>query len=379
MASYQEFDQYADEINAAVKDKPVARQAKAAAEFKEAPVEWLWQNYIPLDDFTALFAPGGAGKTFFTCLLAADVSTGRVLPGDRFSIGARNVLIISAEDSGAKFRSRLKQCNADLKRIFILDRTDSEGMSFFGPGEAEFIETVKAYNPALVVLDPYFAFVGSSIDLNKLNQVRPMFRRAAAIARECHCAMVLVNHVNKGTHDNANNNALGSGDFINAARSAFQIVNDTTDKNERVLIHTKSNDSCLMQSVKFRIDGRSVSWAGYSTITKDTLEEAARNRKSIAHELSRQAVSDSLINALVQDADANNGALVSTYSEFKNRHGDNVFGGGDKCKPVLEGVAGELLKHGYVINFPKSVRGENGTGKGFRLARMADIDAEMRE
>ena len=201
--------------------------ARSADEFGEDKTEFVWYPYIPVGDYSVLMADGGTGKTILCCGIAAAISKGEALPGDYFNEWSNtpgNTLIISAEDRGELLKKRLAASGADLKNVYILDCMDSEGMDFTD-GYEDFVQTIKRYNPRLVIIDPWHAFLGAGVDINRVNAVRPVFQRLANMAKVCNCGMILVSHVNKRAQgENANNAATGSTDFINAARSALRVI-----------------------------------------------------------------------------------------------------------------------------------------------------------
>ena len=51
-------------------------QAIPAAEYGEDTVSFVWYPYIPKGDYTVLMAPGGTGKTYFVCGIAAAIRRG---------------------------------------------------------------------------------------------------------------------------------------------------------------------------------------------------------------------------------------------------------------------------------------------------------------
>ena len=141
-------------------------QAIPAAEYGEDTVSFVWYPYIPKGDYTVLMAPGGTGKTYFVCGIAAAISTGKALPGD-LAQPPGNVLIISAEDRGELLKQRLKASGADLTKVFILDCIGSEGMNFT-TGYDSFKAAVQEHSPRLVVIDPWHGFLGAKIDIINL-------------------------------------------------------------------------------------------------------------------------------------------------------------------------------------------------------------------
>lgn len=267
---------------------PVARIAKAAADYGVDNTCFLWRPYFPLGDYTVMMAEGGTGKTMLCCKSAAAVSTGTTLPGATEQ-PSRNVLLVSAEDSGEVLRKRLSASGADLQRVYILDRETSAGLNL-AEGYDEFLATVQSYNPVLVIVDPWHAYLGPLVNINKANALRPILQQVANLAKKCNCAIILVSHINKTSQgENANNAATGSVDFINAARSAVRIVFDDEDRSERIMVHTKSNYAEYGPSIKYYIteDG-GVEWDGFSDVTRQTLETASRRRSTPAEILQRE-------------------------------------------------------------------------------------------
>jgi len=304
------------------------RTARPASSFGKNNTRFLWYPYLPIGDYSVMMAEGGTGKTILCCGIAAAVSTGNSLPGEVFTEDGKNVLIISAEDSGEILRERLELSEANLEKVYILDCSDSIGINF-SDGYEEFEATVRSYNPVLVIIDPWHAFLGAAVDINRVNALRPVFQKLSHLAKRCDCAMILVSHVNKRTQgENANNAATGSSDFINASRSAFRVIFDKEDPDIRVMVHTKTNYAPYGESVRYRIVDGGVQWDGFSKITKQTLEAAARRRSTpweiIQDDEEKTAVNKALIEALEGSA---NGFVASRYSyeEFKKSHGGFDF------------------------------------------------------
>lgn len=364
-----DLERYADEINSGL----TRYTAKMAAEFGEDITSFVWFPFIPVGDYTVLMAPGGTGKTYYICGIAAAISKGYALPGDeRKQPGT--VLIISAEDRGELLKKRLMASGADLNKVFILDCQASEGLNFTD-GYAVFKETIKAYSPRLVVIDPWHGFIGAGVDINKVNAVRPVFQRLANIAKECHCGMVLISHVNKRSQgENVNNAATGSTDFVNASRSALYIIFDENDSDRRIVVHTKSNYARYGDSVCFRIEDGGIVWDGFSDIDRQTMEQAARQRKTpceIMHDKENQdSMHTNLIRALL-DAGNPFDIVRFTYQGFKEKYGFNVFGN-MQPKRALDAVADAMAARGYEVQTGIQVRTGDTKGNGFALHSMDD-------
>lgn len=359
--------------------------ARSADEFGEDKTAFVWFPYIPVGDYTVLMADGGTGKTILCCGIAAAISKGESLPGDYFNEWSNtpgNTLIISAEDRGEMLKKRLAASGADLKNVYILDCMDSEGMDFTD-GYEDFVQTIKRYNPRLVIIDPWHAFLGAGVDINRVNAVRPVFQRLANMAKVCNCGMILVSHVNKRAQgENANNAATGSTDFINAARSALRVIfNDEPGmKDTRILVHTKSNYAEPGKSVVYQILKNSgCNWAGFSEITRKTLEDAARWHKTpheVIKQLATQAETNSaLVEAITEKAIPGKTVNIS-YDEMRLEYGEDIFGSGQP-KKALAIVTADLKEIGITIQTGKTVKYDGKTRNGFAILQSKDEPEEV--
>ena len=322
-------------------------------------------------------AGGGTGKTVLCCGIAADLSRGRRLPGEIEDREPQTVLIISAEDSGELLKKRLLASDADLDRVFILDCIQSQGLDF-SENYISFVDAIARHKPALVIVDPWHGFLGGDVDINRVNAVRPVFQSLSNAAKLCRCGMILVSHVNKKAQtEDANFAATGSTDFINAARSAIRVIFDDAPGREdyRIMVHTKSNYAAAGQSISYRIGANGgLLWGGFSDVTRQTLEAAARSRRTPYEELLRQGEQHSanavLRKALKEYAEkAQPGKAVNiSYDKLKAEHGADIFCG-MQPKRILDTLSSDLKLDGITIQTGKTVREDGRTRNGFCLIK----------
>lgn len=362
-------------------------EARAAEQFGDNETVFVWYPYIPVGDYTVLMADGGTGKTIFCCGIAAAISTGAKLPGDCQSRPAEPVLIVSAEDTGELLKQRLYESGADLSKVFILDCQASEGLNFTDRYD-EFVSLIWRYAPALVIIDPWHAFLGAEVDINRVNAVRPVFQRLANMAKVCDCGLILVSHVNKRAQgENANNAATGSTDFINAARSAMRVIFDDEPgaTNSRIVVHTKSNYAAPGKSIKYQITGNGgLFWDGFSEVTRKTLEDAARWKKTTYEALQRhdtQEITNRALIAAVCEYGETGKTVNVAYDQMRDDHGAEIF---DCMQPkrALDAVSNELRSMGYVVQTGKTVRHDGRTKNGFSVfkqERLSDVLEELPE
>ena len=193
-------------------------------------VEWLWEPYIPFGKVTIVQGNPGEGKTTFALRLAAACTTGGTLPGMK-PLPPFQVIYQTAEDGlGDTVKPRLMEAEADLDRVLVIDEAKRELTL-----SDERIEKAITQNGArLIILDPIQAYMGEKTDMNRANEVRPMFRRLADVAERTGCAVILIGHLNKAAGGQSAYRGLGSIDFRAAARSVLLIGRVKREPNVRV-------------------------------------------------------------------------------------------------------------------------------------------------
>ncbi len=228
----------------------------------------------------------GAGKTFAALAIATHLSRGWGLPdASGRPSGAtgepRATIYVAAEDGvGDTLRPRLERAGADLERIFVLegyrDRSGAEG--YFTLADLRVLAgALDAVKPALLVLDPVFAFLDA--DGHKTKEVRPILTRLAGLAAEYGTTMLLIRHMRKSATDRASHRGVGSVDFSAACRSVVVLAEDPEDERRRVLAHAKSNLAPRGPSLTFLINEGQLEWAGLAGLSADELLESREQRE----------------------------------------------------------------------------------------------------
>lgn len=223
------------------------------SEIKREPIEWLWEPYIPLGRITMLGGDPGAGKSFITTAISAALTRGDSLPGELDHVrDPMSVLMLNAEDDPADtLQPRLSNLHADLTKVFI----SSEDIILDADGLTAIDEMVEETGAKLLIIDPVVAFLGPKMDMNRANEVRPIMKGIARIARRRNIAIVVVRHNRKaaaGAPGKAIYNGNGSIDFTAAVRSELAVTE--TKNGVKFMNHIKTNSGKMGPSIRYEIE-----------------------------------------------------------------------------------------------------------------------------
>lgn len=180
-----------------------------------------------------------------------------------------NIIYQTAEDGlGDTVKPRLIEAQADLERVLVIDDREAP----LTLSDERLARAIRENKARLVIIDPVQAFLGSEVDMNRANEVRPIFRSLGEIAQETGCAIVLIGHLNKAAGTQSTYRGLGSIDITAAVRSLLFIGKLKDKTTTRVLIHEKSSLAPAGQSLAFSLgDEKGFEWLGEYDITADEM------------------------------------------------------------------------------------------------------------
>ena len=248
--------------------KPETVKIIRMSDVELTPVEWLWKPYLPFGKLSVLQGNPGEGKTYFAMHLAAACTNGKLLPNME-RMEPFNVIYQTAEDGlGDTVKPRLIEAGADLDRVLVIDDSDVQLTLSDERIEKAIIEN----NARLVIIDPIQAYLGADVDMNRANEVRPIFMRLGQVAQRTGCDILLIGHLNKAAGMQSLQRGLGSIDIAAAVRSVMFIGKLKHDPTMRILTHEKSSLAPPGASLAFSLgDEGGFRWVGEYDITADEM------------------------------------------------------------------------------------------------------------
>ena len=248
--------------------KPETVKIIRMSDVELTPVDWLWKPYLPFGKLSVLQGNPGEGKTHFAIHLAAACTNGKLLPNME-RMEPFNVIYQTAEDGlGDTVKPRLIEAGADLDRVLVIDDSDVQLTLSDERIEKAIIEN----NARLVIIDPIQAYLGADVDMNRANEVRPIFMRLGQVAQRTGCAILLIGHLNKAAGMQSLQRGLGSIDIAAAVRSVMFIGKLKHDPTMRILTHEKSSLAPPGVSLAFSLgDEGGFRWVGEYDITADEM------------------------------------------------------------------------------------------------------------
>ena len=298
------------------------------SEVQQTEVEWLWYPYIPFGKLTIIQGNPGEGKTFFAMQLAAACTNRKFLP-QMEPFEPFNMIFQTAEDGlGDTVKPRLLSAEADLERVLVIDDADNP----LTLADERIENAIRENNAHLVIIDPLQAFLGANVDMNRANEVRPIFRRLADVAQATNCAIVMIGHLNKAAGSQSTYRGLGSIDITAVVRSLLFIGKIKTDPTTRVIVHEKSSLAPPGQSLAFSLgDEKGFRWIGaYDISAEDLLAGGEGSKTELKQEQAAKLIEQFLSEgrrvsiAEINKEAAERGISERTVRLVRNSMGDKI-------------------------------------------------------
>jgi hypothetical protein len=269
------------------------------ADVAPEPVRWLWPGRLAAGKLTLLAGDPGGGKSTLTLAIATHLSCGSEWP-DGGAAPQGKTLILSAEDGIADtLRPRLDKLGGDPTRVVVLravrDEAGSRPLNLARDLD-RLAMAVQRVQPALVVIDPLSAYVGT-IDAHRDSEIRGLLAPLAALVDREQAALLAVSHLSKDAQRAALHRPGGSIAFVAAARIVLCLAADPDDPDRRVLASLKNNLAPRPPSLAFRLQHGRLEWErGAADLDADALlrqtTPADREEQTDAERVIRELLED---------------------------------------------------------------------------------------
>ena len=269
------------------REKPVP--VMKMSEVEETVVQWLWYPFIPFGKVTLIQGNPGKGKTWLAMAIAAYCTNGKELP-NALPIEPFNVLYQTAEDGIADtIKPRLAKCGADMTRVRFINEEEKQ----LSMTDDRIEKAIRQNNVRLMIMDPIQAYLGSNVDMNRANEIRPLFRHLSTIAERTGCAIVLIGHLNKSSGSQSDYRSLGSIDIAAAVRSILFVEKVEKEKEQdiRVVYQQKNSLAKKENPVAFSLGEGGLKWLGeYDISIEDLLMGKAGTKKETKLEKAQKLI-----------------------------------------------------------------------------------------
>ena len=269
------------------REKPVP--VMKMSEVEETVVQWLWYPFIPFGKVTLIQGNPGKGKTWLAMAIAAYCTNGKELP-NALPIEPFNVLYQTAEDGIADtIKPRLAKCGADMTRVRFINEEEKQ----LSMTDDRIEKAIRQNNVRLMIMDPIQAYLGANVDMNRANEIRPLFRHLSTIAERTGCAIVLIGHLNKSSGSQSDYRSLGSIDIAAAVRSILFVEKVEKEKEQDIRVVYQQKDSLAKKEnpVAFSLGEEGLTWLGeYDISIEDLLMGKAGTKKETKLEKAQKLI-----------------------------------------------------------------------------------------
>ncbi|MCL6449059.1 MAG: AAA family ATPase [Armatimonadetes bacterium] len=263
------------------KKQPPKPVYTALANVTPEAVTCLWEPYLPVGKLVIIEGDPEAGKTWVALAICSKLTR-----------QGKTVLYTTAEDGIADtIRNRVAGMDADLTKFYVLQgalQGQKNGEDELLPVSLDtpvVLETaIQELKPALVVLDPIQAFLGTGIDMHKANQVRSRLAILTRLAETYKCTFLVLRHLTKTAMDRAIYRGLGSIDFTAAARSVLLVGKN--QEGQRAVVQIKNSLGEYGPALGFEIRQGQFFWLGEVNITAGDIlhPETDQEEKTVLEE-----------------------------------------------------------------------------------------------
>jgi len=176
------------------------------------PREWLFGHWLLRGEVTAIFAPGGTGKSTICTALALSLASGRPLLDKTLHRGAQAVWIFNLEDGPEELERQLAASCAFHRigrddcgdRLFVdsglvqplcTASEDHNGLEIDEDVFSQLAGTIRDRGIGLVVVDPFVS--SHAVNESSNEAINALSKRWKRLTHETGCSVILVHHTRK--------------------------------------------------------------------------------------------------------------------------------------------------------------------------------------
>lgn len=275
--------------------KPGKLNIVRLSDVRPEKIDWIWPGVLAKGKLSLFAGQGGVGKSTLVADVAARITTGSNWPTSNHKAEPGTVVIIQLEDGLADtVLPRFLAAGGDHSRVVVVSTVQDEKTEESRPFNLQsdlsaLSEVIRDLSDVrLIVIDPIMGYMGN-LNPDKADQVRKITTPLQILAQETDASVLIVAHNNKSEDKRAINSVQGSGAFVQAVRTAFNIYKDEANEVRRIMAPLKSNVGKDNQSFAFTIEQRQVSDNGLTVDTsaivwdseahKGTAEDVLQNAR----------------------------------------------------------------------------------------------------
>lgn len=227
-------------------------------------VNWLWEPYVAREMINIFQGHSETGKTWAAMELAA-----------RMTRMGHNVVFGTKEDSWEyTLKPRFEKLGGYPENLYAFkDTITINGKKY--PLSLDNLyaieDKIKEIAPALIILDPLSAWLGTSINMNSANEVWGPLGSLLSLASSTKAAILLVQHLNKAKGAKALHDGQGSVAINGSARNVMLFGEAQTGRH--AMVHIKCSVAKKGKSLGYEIADDGFRWIGESSLKAADLRE----------------------------------------------------------------------------------------------------------
>lgn len=207
-------------------------------------LEWHWYPYLPAGQLVMLSGFPAVGKSTFLAAVAAQISGGPMIEGERRRGPGKVLHYATEQQAGSMTRPKLEAAKAILRNVIAGDIADdhSKRPRLAFPGDfARLEDEIRTYRAQAVIFDPVTSYFGDGVNVKDSQHIRPILDSLALIASRNGCLIICTMHYRKSLDGGALQRLSGSSAFGEVAQTVISLDKVTDPDERRIISLTKHN------------------------------------------------------------------------------------------------------------------------------------------